>query len=107
MQKDHVIEHRRPGLVVMQKESSKFQVVDLVILHDKGVNIKQIKITNYQDLVWEILWNMPVKVIYFVMGDKEIVTNIEQLQKSTLLHMTKVLQRVVTCCYWTSRQNYY
>ena len=38
----------------MQKESSKFQVVDLVILHDKGVNIKQIKITNYQDLVWEI-----------------------------------------------------
>ena len=62
--RDHVIEHRRPDLAIIQKESCKCQVVDLAIVHDARVNIKEIKIKNYQGLVWEIkwLWNMPVVI---------------------------------------------
>ena len=52
---DHVIVHRRPDLVIIQKETNTCQVIGFAIPYDTRVNTKEIEnVIKYRDLLWEI-----------------------------------------------------
>ena len=55
IQTDHVIQARRPDMIVINKKENTAQVIDFAIPHDSRVNSKEIeKIDQYQDLVREL-----------------------------------------------------
>ena len=61
VQTDHVIQARRPDMIVIDKEATKAQVIDFAISYDSRVDNKEIeKVEKYQDLVRELkkLWDM-------------------------------------------------
>ena len=61
IQCDHVIEARRPDIVVVDRESNKVIIVDIASLWDHRVYVKEgEKIEKYQDLKREIgkLWGI-------------------------------------------------
>ena len=69
IQTDHVIEARRPDMIVIDKETKFAKIIDFAIPYDSRVNSKEIeKIEKYQDLAREIkkLWGMRVTVIPIV-----------------------------------------
>ena len=71
VQTDHIIQARRPDMIVIDKETNKAQVIDFAIPHDSRVDSKEIeKIEKNQDLVRELkrLWDMKVVVIPKVLG---------------------------------------
>ena len=71
VQTDHIIQARRPDMIVIDKETNKTQVIDFAIPYDSRVDSKEMeKIEKYQDLVRELkrLWDMKVVVIPIVLG---------------------------------------
>ena len=72
IQCDHIIEARRPVIVVVEKESNKAIIVDIASPWDHRVYEKQSeKVEKYQDLKKEIrkLWSIRrVKVVLVVVG---------------------------------------
>ena len=59
-QTDHIIEHRRPDMIILDKTNKKAQIVDFAVPADHRIEIsQQRKIGNYQDLKHELqkLWN--------------------------------------------------
>ena len=71
VQTDHIIQARRPDMIVIDKETNKAQVIDFAIPYDSRVDSKEMeKIEKYQDLVRELkgLWDMKVVVIPIVLG---------------------------------------
>ena len=65
VQTDHIIQARRPDMIVIDKETNKAQVIDFAIPYDSRVDSKEMeKIEKYQDLVRELkrLWDMKVVV---------------------------------------------
>ena len=71
IQTDHVIEARRPDMIVIDKETRFAKIIDFAIPYDLRVNSKEVeKIEKYQDLAREIkkLWGMRVTVIPIVIG---------------------------------------
>ena len=51
IQTDKEIEHRRPDIVVIDKEKREFKMIDIAVLGDQNIKVKELeKITKYQDL---------------------------------------------------------
>ena len=46
IQTDHVIQHRRPNIVIVYKAGKKCQLIDVAVPGDKKVELKE-KIDNY------------------------------------------------------------
>ena len=107
VQTDHIIQARRPDMIVIDKETNKAQVIDFAIPYNSRVDSKEMeKIEKYQDLVRELnkLWDMKVVVIPIVLGalgktpktlqkrmtDIGIETKIGELQKAVILHTARI-----------------
>ena len=113
IQCDHLIQSRRPDIVVVEKEKKECKIIDVAVPNDVRVgNKEQEKVEKYQDLRREIatLWGMKkTEVIPIVVGAlgmiskkldmwiKKIGINIkiETLQKSTLLGSARILRRTL------------
>ena len=70
IQTDHVIEARRPDLVVVDKERS-CKIIDFAVPRDSRIEEKEEdKIEMYQDLGRQLqkIWNIKVKIIPLVVG---------------------------------------
>ena len=71
IQTDHRIEPNRPDLVVVDKDQSVCQLIDVAIPGDAKVESKEKeKIKKYQDLARKIkkMWNVKTTVIPIVIG---------------------------------------
>ena len=113
IQCDHLIQSRRPDIVVVEKRKKGCKIIDIAVPNDVRVgNKEQEKVEKYQDLRREIatLWGMKkTEVIPIVVGAlgmfskkldmwiKKIGINIktEALQKSTLLGTARILRRTL------------
>ena len=69
IQTDHVIEARRPDLVVVDKDRS-CKIIDFAVPGDSRIEKEKDKIEKYQDLGRELqkIWNVKVKTIPLVVG---------------------------------------
>ena len=69
---DHVIEARRPDLLIIDKSEKKCQIIDVEILEDERVRANEDeKVEKYQDLAIEVrrkMWGVRTKVIPIVVG---------------------------------------
>ena len=112
IQTDHVIEVRRPDLVVVDNKERSCKIVDFVVPRDSGIGKKEKgKIEKYQDLERELqkIWNIKVKIIPLVVGSlgaipkqfgnrlKQIgiTAGTPQVQKTVLLGTTRMLRKVL------------
>ena len=108
---DHFIIARRPDMVFIDKKHHEFQIIDFAIPYDTRVDSKEVeKIEKYLDLARELkkVWNMKVIVVPLVVGAlgtpaKElekrlktigIETKITELQKTVLIHTSRILRKV-------------
>ena len=58
---DHVIQHRRPDIVIVHKKERKCQLMDIAIPEDSRVELKEHeKVDNYNELKREVkkTWNL-------------------------------------------------
>ena len=70
-QTDHVIEARRPDMVVIDKAKNHCQIKDFAIPYDSRVEQNELeKKGKYQDLARELkkFWNMKATVIPVIIG---------------------------------------
>ena len=105
---DHIITARRPNIIFIDKKHHECQIIDFAIPYDTRVDDKEVeKIEKYFDLARELkkVWNMKVIVVRLVVGAlgtpaKElekrlktigIETKITELQKTVLIHTSKIL----------------
>ena len=113
IQCDHVIEARRPDIVVVEKENNKAIIVDIASPWDHRVYEKEgEKIEKYQDLKREIgrLWGIRhLEVVPVVVGalgvvSKRLDTWLEKLgvtirtrllQKTALLGTARILRKLL------------
>ena len=113
IQCDHVIEARRPDIVVVNKQDRKCTIIDIAVPADKRIGEKENeKVEKYQDLKREIakMWNVrTVQVVPIVVGSLGSVTknldkwlgklnvkiSISLLQKTTLLGTARILRMVL------------
>ena len=112
VQTDHVIQARRPDVIVIDKEKKECKIIDFAMPYDSRVNAKEVeKIEKYQDLAREVqkLWNMRTKVIPMIIGalgttpkklskrleDLGIETRIVELQKTAIIHSARILRKVL------------
>ena len=71
IQTDHVIEARRPDLVVVDKKEKICEIIDFAVPGDSRIEEKEKdKIEKYQNLGRELqkIWNVKVKIIPLVVG---------------------------------------
>ena len=112
IQTDHVIEARRPDLVVVNKKERTCKIIDFAVPGDSRIEEKEKeKIEKYQDLGRELkkLWNVRMKIIPLVVGslgaipkqfdkrlkDIGISVGIGQVQKTVLLGTARILRKVL------------
>ena len=112
IQTDHSIEHRRPDIVVVDKDNKRALPIDIVVPADASVEKKeQEKMDRYQDLARELkrLWKVETKVISIVVGAlgtvpkclekklKKAGSNVavELLEKAAVLGTSQILRRVL------------
>ena len=112
IQTDHVIEHRRPDIVVLEKQAKRALIIDIAVPGDCRVDEKEKeKMERYEELAREIrrLWEVHTKVIPVVVGALGVVPDgLEQhlktldieakpdlLQKIALLGTARILRRVL------------
>ena len=79
IQTDKEIEHRRPDIVVIDKEKRECEIVNIAVPGDQNIKVKELeKITKYQDLRLQVqnLWNAKATVIPAVVGALGIVRNL-------------------------------
>ena len=113
IQCDHVIEHRRPDIVVVDKKEKSCQIIDIAVPGDLRVHTKEEeKIENYGDLKREVavLWSLRrVEVIPVVVGALGAVTKrlenwirriglktkVSHIQKTALLGPARILRKVL------------
>ena len=107
IQIDHVIQHRRPDIVVLYKTERKCHLIHIAVLGDKMIELKeQRKINNYSELRQEVkkIWNLSqfvvISVVIGALGvtskilkdwlkKLDVKSSIELLQKATLLGTAK------------------
>ena len=111
IQTDHVIEARRPDLVVVDKKERSCKIIDFAVPRDSRIEEKEKdKIEKYQDLERELqkIWNVKVKIIPLVIGylgaiskrfDNRlkkigITEGTAQVQKTVLLGTARILGKV-------------
>ena len=113
IQTDHVIEARRPDLVVGdKKERISCKIIDVAVPGDSRIeNKEKDNIRKYQDLGRELqkIWNVKVKIIPLVVGSlgampgqfgnrlKQIgiTAGTAQVQKTVLLGTARILRKVL------------
>ena len=110
IQTDHVIEARRPDLVVVDKKERSCKIIDFAVPGDSRIGEKEKdKIEKYQDLGKELqkIWNVKVKIIPLVVGSlgaipkqfgnrlKQIGITVgtAQVQKVVLLGTARILRK--------------
>ena len=120
IQTDHVIEDRRPDLVVVDKKERSCKIIAFAVPGDSRIEEKEKdKIEKYQDLGRELqkIWHVKVKIILLVVGSlgaipkqfgnilkqTGITVGTAQVQK-TILHGTAGILRKVPeiygCLLW-------
>ena len=112
IQTDHVIQHRRPDVVLLDKTKKMCHLIDIAVPGDVRVASKEMeKIEKYQDLARELhkIWQVKVKVVPVVIGAlgtipkalgkhlDEIGTNVrvDLLQKAALLGTARILRKTL------------
>ena len=112
IQTDHVIEARRPDMIIIDKTKNESKIIDFACPFDSRIEEREKdKMKGYNDLKRELkkMWDMPVKVIPAVVGalgttpkklkqwlsDMGIKTRIVELQKTTILYSARILQNVI------------
>ena len=112
IQTDHVIEARRPDMVVIDKAKNHCQIIDFAVQYDSRVEQKELeKKEKYQDLARELkkIWNMKATVTPVVIGalgaipkklkkglqDLGIEAKIVELRKSAVIHTARILRKVL------------
>ena len=112
IQTDHVVEHRRPDIVVLDKEEKRCQLIDIAVPGDSRVALKEKeKVQKYQDLARELrkLWKVKVKVVPVVVGALGTIpkalekylesigstVKVELLQKAALLGTARILRKTL------------
>ena len=112
IQTDKVPEHRRPDIVVIDKEKKGCIIIDLAVPGNQNITAKkQGKITKYQDLRIEVekQWDVKAVVEPIVVGalgtvSKELEKRLKRidiplvvpcLQKAALLGTAFILRRVL------------
>ena len=112
IQTDHVIEAKRPDMIVVDKRNKCCKMTDFAIPYDSRIEEKEVeKVVKYQDLARELrkLRKMKTMVIPIVMGtfgtvSKDlkrrlenigIETKIDELQKSVILNTASILRKVL------------
>ena len=71
VQTDHVMEARRPDLIVVNKKERSCKIIDFVVPGDSSIEEKEKdKIEKYQDLASKLqkIWNVAVKIIPLVVA---------------------------------------
>ena len=109
---DHVIEARRPDLVVVDKKERICKIIDFAVPRESKTEEKEKnRMEKYQDLGREIqkIWNVKVKIIPLVVGSlgaipkqfgnrlKQIgiTAGTAQVQKTVLLGTDRILRKVL------------
>ena len=112
IQTDHVIEAKRPDMIVVEKRNKCCKIIDFAIPYDSRIEEKEVeKVVKYQDLARELkkLWKMKTMVIPIVIGtfgtvpkdlkkrleNIGIETKIDELQKSVILNTARILRKVL------------
>ena len=112
IQIDHVIEARRPDLVVVDKKERSCKITDFAVPGDSRIEEEEKdKIEKYQDLGREFqkIWNVKVKIIPLVVGSLGAIPNqfgnrlkqigitggTTQVQKTVLLGRARILRKVL------------
>ena len=110
VQTDHVIEARRPDLVVVDKKRGTCKIIDFAVPGDSRIEEKETeKIEKYQDLRSESqkVWNVKMKIIPLVVGslgaiskqfgnrlkESDITAEIGQFEKAVLLGAARILRK--------------
>ena len=108
---DHVIEARRPDLVVVDEKERSCKIIDFAVPGDSQIEKEKDKVEKYQDLGRELqkIWNVKVKIIPLVVGSlgalpKQFGNRLKQIgitvgtaqfQKTVLLGMARILRKVL------------
>ena len=112
IQTDHVIEARRPDLVVVDKKERSCKIIDFAVPGDSRIEEKEKdKIEKYQDLGRELqkIWHFKVEIVPLVVGSlgaipkqfgnrlKEIgiAVGTAQVQETVLLGTARILRKVL------------
>ena len=111
IQTDHVIEARRPDLVVVDKKERSCKIIDFAVPGDSRIEKEKDKIEKYQELGRELqkIWNVKVKIIPLVVGSlgaipkqfgnrlKQIgiAVGTAQVQRTVLLGAARILRKVL------------
>ena len=108
---DKKIKHRRPDIVILQKQTNKTAIIDIACPMDHNVYQKEEeKINNYNELAFELekLWKTKTTIIPIVIGSLGTVSKnleqnlvklnlnkieIHQLQKAVLLRTGNILRK--------------
>ena len=110
IQTDEEIEQRRPDIVVIDKEKREFKIIDIAVLGDQNIKVKELeKITKYQDLrlqgqkMWDVKSTVtPIVVGAFGTVSEELETHLKTigilivisfLQKALLLGTALILRK--------------
>ena len=118
IQTDHVIEARRPDLVLVDKKERSCKIIDFAVPRDSRIEEKEKdKIEKYQDLGRELqkIWNVKAKIIPLVVGSLgaipkqfgnrmkqiDITVGTAQVRKTVLLGTARILRKVLEIYgYW-------
>ena len=108
---DHVIDARRPDLLVVDKKERSCKIIDFAVPGDSGMEKEKYKIEKYQDLGKELqkIRNVKVKIIPLVVGSLDgipkqfgnrlkliiITAGTAQVQKTVLLGTARILRKVL------------
>jgi len=108
IQMDRVIEHRRPGIVVVDKDNKRVLLIDIAVPADARVEEKeQEKMDRYQDLARELkrLRKVETKVVGSLwtvsnsleknLKKAEANVTVELLQKAAIPGTLRILRRVL------------
>ena len=112
IQTDHLIQARRPDLIIINKKKRICKIVDFAVPADYRINLKECeKKDKYLDLARELkkLWNMKVTIVPIVIGalgtitkgfltgldDLEVGGRVETIQTTALLRTARILRRVL------------
>ena len=108
IQTDHPLEHKKPVIVVLNKEDRTCLVLDVACHFDTGVNSKEKeKINKYQDLkrdlarIWKCKTAKVVSIIIDALGilPKGLEKWLKKIEMSNLLEL---LQRACILYAWKS-----
>ena len=113
IQVDRQIEHRRPDIVVMEKNTNKYLIIDVAGPVDNNLILKRNeKLNKYSELRLEMarMWDKETLIVPIIIGalgsipndlecnlkKSDISYNVETLQKSVLLGTANILRKVLS-----------